>query len=329
LFRKFTGICLLVLFGAFGSSVASASEHASIAGFLNPDGTGGMIANSQTNPEGETWNWESCTPLLSACRPLGQGRIIETFSAKPEVVFRTTSSLGATAVSSTWHGNVASKAPPTMVGRVQANELVTPIPGRWRGGWTDDLDRIQLAACSTRNDAHCTTLTDRHYTEGCPNDAAVIAPAFTGKYLRVADQRISAQTLELDYGLGSPYGQPVWKASKTTSVAFFGRIAPAVGNEPAECGPEPLVEASVAEGGGAIVRCGFGCNTTLTITQGRHRARVSRRLEPLPYIPARARDIPRLRIPARRLTDFRSGYAQATITVDGKRAARRAIWLEP
>jgi hypothetical protein len=316
----------LVGIAASASSVASG---ASIQATLNRDGSGMMIANSQTNPEGETWAWESCTPSLTACRPSGQGRSIDTYGFDRKVVFRATSSLGASAESRTWLGNVKPENSPSAVGRLQANELVTPIPGRWRGGWTGDLDWTQLAACPAPSDARCTTLTDLHYTEGCPNGAAVIDPKFTGEYLRVADQRVSSETLVLDYGLSSPYGQEVWKAGPTISVKYLGRIAPAVRETAAACGPEALVEASIAEGGVATVRCGLGCDAVLIFTQGRHRARVSRTLDPLPYMPTRTGAIPRLRIPSQRLADFREGYAKATVTVDRKRAAQRAIWLVP
>lgn len=329
MFKQCTGIglvaLLLIVGGAAGAKPANAAESASIQAVLNPNGSGGMIANSQTNPEGETWSWESCTPALVDCRPFAGGRMVETTGASPETIFRVTSSRGATTLSPVWHGTVAPAAPPTISGTVRANELVTPIPGGWHGGWAGDVDWTQLAACTKPSDGDCTTLTHRHYTDGCPNGAAVLDPAFTGRFLRVADQRVPAHTPELAFAVGSPYGPDIWRAGPTVSVAFVGRIVPATGLHVDECGPSALVEASISSRGIATVRCGLGCSAVLVARQKTRRAHLARKLNPLPFIPQRSRDIPTLRLSRQSLARFEPGQVLITVRVDGRKVARRTV----
>jgi hypothetical protein len=119
---------------------------------------------------------------------------------------------------------------------------VTPSPSQWHGGWADDYDVFQLAACKNSKGLRCTTLTDLHYPDDCPHGAAVLDPQFTGSYLRVADQRIGAGTGFLDFAVPTPYGRRIWGANRMTSVAIVGRIAKATGPRTIKCGPPPLTE---------------------------------------------------------------------------------------
>jgi hypothetical protein len=228
---------------AWLAAYASAAERASVSTSLKGNGSGLLIANAGTNPEGQTWAWQACSPDLSSCTTFGKGRTISTGGARPNTRFRATSSYGATAVSSLWHGGLRPFRPPTAGGILRANERVTPAPGQWHGGWTDDYDVFQLAACKSPKGLRCSTLTDLHYANGCPHGAAVLDPQFTGSYLRVADRRIGAGTAFHDIAVATPYGQRLWGADQMTSVAIVGRIAKATGPRTITCGPPPLTEA--------------------------------------------------------------------------------------
>lgn len=244
---KWTPIWLAVLL-AVGTGVwipgsAHATERATVSTNLKPNGSGFLIANSQTNPEDETWAWQTCSADLASCTPFGGGRTISTRGARPNTRFLVTSSYGATAVSSLWRGNLRPLGPPAVSGILRANQRVTPTPGRWRGGWIDDYDIFQLAACQSPTGLRCTTLTDLNYPAGCPHGAALLDPVFAGDYLRVADRRIGAGTAFPAFAVSSPYGNSIWSADRMTSVAIVGPIGKATGPRTVECGPPPLTEA--------------------------------------------------------------------------------------
>jgi hypothetical protein len=317
----------LALAAALGAALCAglvpaslAAESASIQSFLNKAGGGGMIANSQTNPDDETWSWEACSVDLVTCKPFAQGRIVHTAGTPTPSVFKAISSYGATTLSPRWNGRASAVSPPTVSGTVRAGEIVLPLPGRWRGGWDGDYDWTQLAACRGPEDEGCTTLTDMHYIDGCRNGATVIDPKFTGMYLRVADQRVAATSGILDYGRETPYGPYIWPESPTVSVAMVGRIAPAKGPAATECGP-PLVEASISRRGVATVRCEETCRATLVARQGKRQARASRK------VAFRKRDAtaPSLRLRSTQLREFKSGAIHYLLKVDGWRVASRTL----
>jgi hypothetical protein len=137
---------------------AGAVERATISTNLKANGSGLLIANSQTNSENETWDWLACSSDLSSCAAFGKGRTISTSGARPNTRFRATSSYGATAISSLWRGNLRPFKPPMVTGILRADKRVTPSPGQWRGGWSDDYDVFQLAACESPKGLRCTTL---------------------------------------------------------------------------------------------------------------------------------------------------------------------------
>lgn len=242
--RTQTWLAALLAVGTIAWIPASvgAVERATVSTNLKANGSGFLIANGQSNPEDQTWTWQACSADLSRCTSFGAGRTISTGGARPNTRFRATSSYGATGVSSLWRGSLRPLGPPTVTGLLQANQRVTPDPGRWRGGWSDDYDIFQLAACESPRGLRCTTLTDLHYPDSCPYGAAVLDPLFTGSYLRVADQRIGTGTAFLAFAVSTPYGGKLWSANQMTSVAIVGRIAKATGPRTVKCGPPPLTE---------------------------------------------------------------------------------------
>ena len=201
--------CLLFVVAPAGST-----ERGFMQVTLNPDGGGAMLINSQTDPPGETWATDTCAPPGTGCVPFALGQMVNTSGAPAGIVFVATASDGPTASSPVWHGNVSATSPPAVTGAVRANALVTPVPATWVGGWTGDFEQTQLAACVTQDGGECTTLTDTHYVGGCPGGAAVIDPAFTGQYLRVADQRFGTGTAFPLYAVSWPYSTlSVWPAA--------------------------------------------------------------------------------------------------------------------
>jgi len=205
---------------------------------LNSNGSGRLSVTTA----GEGWSWEVCTPNLARCRSFKHGRGISTAGARPNSVFRVTGGAGV-GISPLWLGRVKALTPPSVRGAVRANELVRPLPGRWRGGWEGGSDVFQLAACATSDGRECTTLTHSHYPRGCRGEAAVLDPVFTGDYLRVVDRRRGAGPHpEFAYAVSSPYGHEIWRRDRITLITVVGRIEAAIGPRTEPCGAPPLTE---------------------------------------------------------------------------------------
>lgn len=315
--RMVLAALLALAIGILTVEHVGAAESASIQAVLNVDGTGAINANSQSNPPGETWSWESCAPDLSSCIPFASGRSISTTGADPDTVFRTMSSNGATALSPIWHGDAASVTPPSITGVIRANELITPVLGTWNGGWDGGAHFTQLAACASAQGTDCITLTDIHYPDGCPGGAAVLDASLTGEYLRVADRLLGPNPVVPGYASNSPYGRDVWVPAPTISTAIVGRIAPATGPRTATCGPPPLPSARLSKRGIATVECLRGCRVALVAKRGLLTARRVRKLPSLSSVTLQLSRAARERLGR--------GRVLMSVKIDGKRVARRAV----
>jgi hypothetical protein len=271
---------------------------------------------SGPGPAGQTWSWQACAQDGSGCTPFASGQKITTAGAKPSSSFLATGNDGSMARSPLWHGNVSAAALPGVSGSVRANALVTPVAGTWTGGWDGDFDQVQLAACTTSQGTNCTALTDPHY-RGCAHEAAVIDVAFTGSYLRVADQRLGVNTAFPEYALSSPYGRQVWAPGQTTSVAVVGRIAPATGARASGCGPPPLLSATLSGQGVARVHCGVACTVVLRARRPSYRVRLERTL-PAPGSAT-------VHLPMAALRRLGRGPASFSVEVDGTLFATRTV----
>ena len=303
--------------------ISAAAAEVQMQALLDQDGSGRLFVNNSGEPP---WSWEACSRDLTQCKPFGIGREIDTGSAPAGTVFRVSGG-GDSGLSPVWHGNVVPVTPPSVEGEIRANELVTPRLATWSGGWEGDFDLIQLAACVFPNGSKCTPFTHPKSPADCKSGGAVLDPAFTGRYLRVADERYgrgTAFTLEAV----NPLTQEVWQASPITAVAVVGRIKPARGAREESCGMPPLVEASVSGKGVATVLCRIGCRATLVAQQGRRTARVSRNL-PSPYKGAR-RGLREhtLQLRAKQLRRFEPGRVRFLVKADGRRVARRAVLVD-
>jgi hypothetical protein len=299
-------------------AAAVAAESATIQAGVNADGSGTLSANADGNPPEQTWSWQACAPGLSSCTPFAAGRSITTAGAAPNTLFRATSSLGASAPTPVWHGEIAALTPPSVAGVVRANRFVTPVLGSWSGGWDGDVHLTQLAACANADGTGCTTLTDLN-SIGCKGGAAVLDAVFTGRYLRVTDQDVGPNPIFAAYAVTSPYYSRTWVAAASTSVAVVGRIAPASGPRTVHCGPSPLpfAKASLSRRGVAAVQCPYGCLVALIGKRGSRTVRLMR-------------DLPRhsrvsLRLSPTALTRLGRGRILLSVEINGTRAARRTV----
>jgi hypothetical protein len=210
---------------------------------------------------------------------------------------------------------------------VRANELVTTTPATWSGGWNGDFDQTQLAACATPTGEGCLSLTEPKYVRGCRHEGTVLDPAFTGKYLRIADRRYGPGTIFTLEAAVSPFGHAIWKASGSTSVAMLGRIKQATGPRSAKCGPPPLIEASISSEGVATIGCGLGCRAVLIAKRGKVRARATRKV--FPTRPLGSERPLRLKLSPRALVHLGPGRVHMTVKIDGRQAATRTVLLSP
>jgi len=345
--RRGVGVVVLVSVAALAlwAATGAFADDATTQAILLPDGSGSIIANATNNPS-RTWSWDVCAPDGTGCTPFGSEQQITTAGAPADVVFEAIASDGPNSTSPVWHGTVSPETPPSVSGLIQANDLVAPVAGTWSGGWDGDYDIFQLAACQSADGSDCTTLTDAGYVDGCPNSAAVIDPAFTGDYLRVADMRVAAETAFGGVGRITPYGSDVWAAGPTISVAVVGQIAAAIGPRQASCGPPPLdgsaapaptqqgptpstgpsgasapptsrSTASLSKTGLARISCANACAIELTASHGRRAVHMRRTLGAASQIT--------LQIPISKLRRLGHGRTTFTVTIDGAPAATRSI----
>ncbi|HKZ12230.1 MAG TPA: hypothetical protein VJL81_00150 [Solirubrobacterales bacterium] len=251
--RFLLGAAIAIVALATASAQAARPFELGAQTLYNADGSGKLFAN------GSNTTWERCNPDLSVCEAAGTTREISTQGAPDGTVFK----LQGNATGAVWHGNLSIVAPPSVQGVLSANELVTPVPTGWQGGWDGSFDQTQLAVCETPAGEDCTSISDRKYVGGCEGGGAVLDLSLVGRYLRIADRRMGPGTIETLDAYTSPFGHPIMPAEGDTAVAIVGQIGPATHERTATCGPKPLVEAWISSSGVAKVLCAFGCQATL------------------------------------------------------------------
>jgi hypothetical protein len=330
---------------------AGAAGPASVTPYLNADGTGSLSASSQTNPAGETWSWDTCAANGTSCVPFATGNPIQTAGASANTVFLAIASDGPTGASPIWGGNLTPINLPSVTGPIRANALVTPNPGDWAGGWPADYHQTQLAACVDAQGTQCTTLTDTHFVGGCIGGAAVIDPAFTGDYLRVADHIVGPNELMADFAVSSPYSSNIWAPGPRTTVAMIGQIGAATGPPTATCavpynagagpplttpgtppagspGPvtpppsvppkhQPSATATVSATGVAVVHTTAKCSITLEASRGRRHVHVT-------HTVAASKTVG-IRMPSSLLRHLGSGRVVFAVLVNGIRRTTRVV----
>lgn len=312
-------IAVFTLFACGHDVERAGAVGVEVQALLREDGSGSLLVG---NPEEAHWSWEACSPDLSSCRPFGRGWEISTAGVAAETVFRV-SGAGKTGLSPLWRGNLAVLAPPSVRGPLRANELVTPVPASWDGGWDGDFDQTQLSVCARPTGGPCIAITEpKNPNPPCPDEAAVLDPAFAGRYLRIADRRFSLDT-GFTYEGVFPFHRSLWASDGQTAVAMLGRIAAANGPRTAGCGPGPLRLASISKRGVAQVRCPLGCRAVVIGRRDGFVARVARWASPRgPFGPAAV-----LELSTRLAQRLGEGRVRMTVEVDGRRAARRTVVL--
>ena len=310
----------------------AAATDSNMQALLNPDGTGMLFADAAAGP----FSWERCNQDLSACAPAGDGRELNIGNAPDGSVFRLAGGSPAE-VSPVWHGNLQVAAPPRIEGSLSANELVTPVPASWSGGWDGGFDQTQLAACETAAGEHCTSLTDPKFPSGCANGAAFIDPSFAGDFLRVADARFGPDTISPPYAVVSPYGQPIWPADGATAVAMAGQIGPPTHDWKATCGPgllpgppappsspeiveERLAEGSISRTGVGSAKCRPGCRAVMIASRSGRQARV------VASVPSVGKPATRsLRLSKTEIKKLGARRVHFVLKLDGKKVAERTV----
>jgi hypothetical protein len=315
-------VFLLCLAGGKALDTAAAAESVRTQPLLNADGSGRLFVNTPPGPLSPDWSWEACKSDLSSCQPFATGGEIGTDNAPANTLFRV--SMGsASGLSPLWRGNLDITAPPSVKGEIRANELVTPLLATWVGGWDGDFDQTQLAVCATPAGERCTSITEPKYVQSCRREAAVIDPAFTGKYLRVADMRFGPGTLSTLEAAISPYGHAVWRENGRTAAAIVGRIQRATGPRTTRCGPSPLIRASISVQGVASIQCGFDCRAVLIARQGADTTRSVRKVGGT----LSGGGATKLGLSAKALMHLGPGRTHLIVKVNGLQAAHRTVVL--
>jgi hypothetical protein len=81
-------VSALVVIALMAADAGASAEDSSIQAVIRENGSGMMIANGLSNPDGQTWSWEACTPGLEHCTAFAHGQIVSTAGAPPRTVFR-------------------------------------------------------------------------------------------------------------------------------------------------------------------------------------------------------------------------------------------------
>ena len=316
-------LSLALVIGLLGAATADAAQTPAMQVYLEDNGSGGMIVGaSAAPPVAETWSWQACAPDGLECVPFASGEKVGTANARANTVFVVTPSGAPSQRSPIWHGNVAAGTPPSVSGQVRANTLVTPVDATWTGGWTGDRDHTEMAECRYANGTGCRAITGLG-GPACAREAAVLDPAYTGRYLRIADQ-IYASDIPLEEGdpnsltfLGF-----VWPSEPTTAVAVVGRIAPATAPRTARCGPAPLAlgsepSATLSKQGVATIRCPAACSIVLRADRGALHVQRTRALPVWGTVT--------LRLSPSALERLRPGPSVFSVEIDGAVATMRTV----
>jgi hypothetical protein len=311
-------VAILLVLAGLEASGAGAIGRFPFQVLLDPDGSGRIFMNDGSKP-----SWELCKPGLTECRPFATGNFT-TNGAPANSVFWA----GGDLMTPLWRGNLHSVAPPSVQGKVRANEIVTPLAGGWEGGWESDYDDLSLSICKTASGERCLQVNhEGPLARSCgPHEATLLDPAFVGRYLRVVDHRYGEGTVFA--GVGHPPYYPLEiESGPTISMAVVGKIAPSSGPPRRSCGPPPLFSASIEAAGSAEASCTLvGCRVLLTARCPKGSARVGRMLSPSGYFGTKTTT---LRFPAATVDRVEGCKARAMVKINGEVVARRAVHVGP
>jgi hypothetical protein len=213
-------------------------------------------------------------------------------------------------------------------GEVRANEIVTPVAGQWAGGWETDFDELSLSICKTAGGERCLQINhEEPRGRSCgPGEAALLDPAFAGRYLRVVDQRYGEGTVSA--GVGHPPYYPLEiNPAATLSMAVVGKIGRAQGPPARACGPPPLFSASIAANGSAKVSCTLiACRAVLTGRCSAGGAKATRKLSPSSYYETATAT---LRLSPAAVERLEGCRVKAKVRINGGLYAQRRLHVGP
>jgi hypothetical protein len=164
-----------------------------------------------------------------------------------------------------WRGSVRATARPRLDGRFRVGATVTPIAGRWTGGWGSESDQLGVEACLTASGRGCVMLGGGE--QGCPGGRAraVVGGWFTGWYLYALDGRIARDNACAGVGYALEADIPPWKVGPT--IARSRRVARVIG-PPA---PTVSIRRKARVRGGRVlvarIRCSSPCRVDLVVDE--------------------------------------------------------------
>jgi hypothetical protein len=214
--------------------------------------------------------WSRCSPRASSsCRPVKSSHgVLESGPVPAGTVFElTTKYRGQTFAARTvaWRGSVRAAARPQLRGRVRVGATVTPIAGRWAGGWGSESDQLGVEACLTASGRGCVMLGGGE--QGCPGGRAraVVGGWFTGWYLLALDGRIPRDYACAGVAYALEADIPPWKVSPT--IARSRPLARVTG-PPA---PTVLIRRKARVRAGRVlvarIRCSSLCRVQLVVDE--------------------------------------------------------------
>jgi hypothetical protein len=215
-------------------------------------------------------HWSLCSARASSsCTPVKSSHgVFESGPVPADTIFElTTEYRGQMFAARTvpWRGSVRATARPQLRGRVRVGATVTPIAGRWAGGWGSESDQLGVEACLTPSGRGCVMLGGGE--QGCPGGRAraVVGGWFTGWYLYALDGRIARDYACAGVAYGLEADIPPWKVGPT--IARSHRLARVIGP------PAPTVSIrrrAVVRGGRVLVarvRCSSLCPVQLVVDE--------------------------------------------------------------
>ncbi len=303
---------------------------------INPDGSGGLVANP---PGGQgTIGWASCVNSGTDCAPIASGsdsdRVLNVGDTPAGTVFEVTAtSAGQTATERTvpYRGRVRWTEPPALAGAPRVNSFVQPIPGKWEGGWGLEASYVQLQVCRTYAAQRCLVISDTNYWNGCPGTGATIAKRYEGWYVRTVDQRNGdAMPLPAIAYMAPEAIRPAMPGPAVASTPPL-RILPAAGPAARRCGQSherdhASLNSRVSRQRGSgkprvgNVTCFRGCRFTVTVRRRDWSKTFVRRVA----IGTFSKDVV---LPPKLHARLRGTRPRITVEIDGRRAASRRVWV--
>jgi hypothetical protein len=209
--RRVTVVVASLLLAGCGGAAARrglVADRIDIQAVFDKAGNPVMVANPNFVAERKLAEprWKACPGRhVIACEP---------GPSSPGTVFEARAGYrGKTYVARTppWRGTVRATSRPLLEGDPRVGARVTPVGGRWAGGWGGEFDRVRVQACRTATARSCVNLSQQG---GGP---AVIRARYAGWYLFAFDERFAKDTAFAEPAYGSPEVVPAVEEGATVS----------------------------------------------------------------------------------------------------------------